>query len=139
MNFDSIFGFANKLASGVTGAMTADILRERISLISDQLNILRAAHEETEKELSDAKAEIETLKNELARYKASEEYKIELGAAFKKDTSGRYGNTPYCPRCYNPIGSAFPRFPFQCIPCQHITTLKQENINAVVSKLNNGL
>lgn len=139
MNFDSIFGFASKLTNGITGAMTADVLRERISLINDQLDILRAAHEVTEKELSDAKTEIQTLKNELARYKASEEYAIEGGAAFKKDASGRYGETPFCPRCHNPIGAGLENFPFQCIPCKHITSLKQKDLKMAVAKLNNGL
>ena len=139
MSFETIFGFASKLASGVTGAMTADVLRERIGLINDQMQILHAAHAATEEELTKAKAEIEALRNELAGYRAAEQVVITQAAAFKKDASGRYSNVPLCPNCLNTLGGGSFGFPLQCFSCKHVSNLNISQVDNVVSELNRSL
>lgn len=139
-NFSNIFGFVKKLATGITDTMTADVLRERINLIRDQLDIINTAHEAAQKELTDYKAKCNALENEIARYRESEQFVIKKGAAFKKDASGRYSDVPLCPRCHNPIsGSGMLGIPMQCIPCRHVTSLHNSNVDSVVAELNKTL
>ncbi|MCO6514331.1 MAG: hypothetical protein J6589_07680 [Snodgrassella sp.] len=136
----TIFSFVKKLANGVTDAMTAEVLRERINLINDQLDILKTAHEAAQKELADCKAKCNALENEVARYREAEQFVIKNGAAFKKDATGRYRDVPLCPRCHNPIGgSGMLGIPMQCIPCGHITSLHPSKVDSVVAELNKSL
>ncbi len=139
-DFSTIFGFVKKLATGITDTMTADVLRERINLISDQLDIITTAHEATQKELADYKAKCNALENEITRYRESEQFVIKNGAAFKKDATGRYSDIPLCPRCHNPVGgSGMLGIPMQCIPCGHITSLHPSKVDSVVAELNKSL
>lgn len=96
---------------------TNSVLAERIALLKDQLEILRYSYETTQKELTEYKAKCAELEQEIASYRAAEQFVFEHGATFKKSPTG-YIKAVYCPNCLIVAGGSFKTFPFQCANCK---------------------
>lgn len=101
----------------LSGMETNSVLAERIALLKDQLEILRYSYETTQKELTECKAKCTELEQEIASYRAAEQFVFEHGAAFKKSPTG-YIKAVYCPNCLIVASGSFKTFPFQCANCK---------------------
>lgn len=135
MDFSTILTKAKIGIDTVTKGMTADVLRERIAFLGEQLEILRIAHESTEKELASIKSENKKLTDEVASYRTGNEFVYYNSAAFKKNASGSYGDCVYCPTCLKITGSGFHDFPYQCSACGWMSSFNQEDLQFVLDNI----
>lgn len=126
------------LKSGL-GALSAvqsnEVLRERIAFIGEQIDVLQKAHAATVEELAQAKAKCVELTNEIERYRAQEQFVQHMGAAFRKDTSGRYVSAVYCPNCHKQVGSGFDDFPYHCGSCGWTSRFEARETERIMKSL----
>lgn len=116
MDISAIFTSAKATLDLLSGIESNSVLSERVALLKDQLDILRYTQETTQKELTDYKAKCAKLEQEIARYRAAEQFVFARGAAFKKTATG-YAESVYCPSCFHIATPSFDRFPFECKKC----------------------
>lgn len=96
---------------------TNEVLRERIAFIYEQIEVIQKASESAQKELTELKVKNIELEKEIAAYRAKDEFIQHMGAAFRKDASGKYIKAVYCPNCLKQVGSGDIDFPFHCNTC----------------------
>ncbi|WP_406707011.1 hypothetical protein [Sodalis sp.] len=65
-------------------------MRERITFIYEQIEVIEKANETAVKELAEVKAKNVELEKEIATYRAKDEFVQHMGAAFRKNPSGGY-------------------------------------------------
>ncbi|EHR8985922.1 hypothetical protein K5Z09_004834 [Escherichia coli] len=135
MAFNSIFGHVKSAILGLSAIQSNAVLRERITFIGEQMDVMREAHARTEKELAEAKAKIVDLEKQVAANSAKEEFVEHMGAAFRKDASGSYSREVYCPKCLVRISAPFPVFAFHCTKCGWDTEFTGKDLSHVMSSL----
>lgn len=118
----------------LSGIESNSVLSERVALLKDQIEILRYSYETAQKELTEYKAQCAKLENEIAAYRAAEQFIFEHGAAFKKTSSG-YIEAVYCPNCLTVAGGSFPSFPFQCGKCKWRSMFKISEFKSIFKSL----
>ncbi|CRL44469.1 hypothetical protein SGGMMB4_01597 [Sodalis glossinidius str. 'morsitans'] len=74
-----------------------EVLRERITFIYEQIEVIEKANETAVKELAEVKAKNVELEKEIATYRAKDQFVQHMGAAFRKNPSGGYISAVYCP------------------------------------------
>lgn len=134
MDISAIFTSAKNTLDILSGMETNSVLVERIALLKDQVEILRDAYESAQKELTETKAKCTELENEIASYRATEQFIFEQGAAFKKSPSG-YIKAVYCPNCLTVASGGFVHFPFQCGSCKWISMFKMGEFERIFNSL----
>ncbi|MGX8939630.1 hypothetical protein ACWWJF_02235 [Symbiopectobacterium sp. Eva_TO] len=112
-----------------------EVLRERITLIYEQIEVIEKANEAAVKELAEVKAKNVELEKEIATYRAKDEFVQHMGAAFRKNSSGGYISAVYCPNCLKQVGSGFPDFPFQCSACGWVSDFSGDALSHVMGSL----
>ncbi|HFD7174029.1 hypothetical protein [Morganella morganii] len=121
--------------SALSTVQTNEVLRERITFIYEQIEVIQKASEATEKELAELKLKYSELEKEVAGYRENNQFIQHMGAAFRKDTSGGYVRSVYCPNCFKAAGSGFPDFPYHCDSCGWSSEFKGRDIESVMKTL----
>lgn len=134
MNIAAIYASMRTTLDLLSGIETNAVLAERVALLKDQIDILRNTCETTEKELSELKIKCAKQDEELARYRAAEEFVFQSGAAFKKTATG-YIKAVYCPNCLTVAGGSVLRFPFQCGKCKWRSMFKIGEFERIFNSL----
>ncbi|WP_324681572.1 hypothetical protein [Bibersteinia trehalosi] len=134
MDITAIYASAKSTLDILSGMGTNDILRERITLLREQLDVLRYAQETAEKELTQLKEKCRLQEEELSRYRTAEQFIFEHGAAFKKTSCG-YIATPYCPNCLIAVGAEKLLFPFKCCRCGWCSSFKGKHLQDILNSL----
>ncbi|HED4451452.1 TPA: hypothetical protein R4335_001927 [Pasteurella multocida] len=134
MDISAIFTSAKTTLDLLSGIETNSILSERISLLKDQIEILRNTCEATQKELTETKAKCAELEKEISRYRAAEDFVFARGAAFKKTATG-YTESVFCPQCFHIASPSFERFPFECKNCGWRSSFKKTEFKRILASL----
>ncbi|WP_077476354.1 hypothetical protein [Rodentibacter ratti] len=134
MDISAIFTSAKTTLDLLSGMESNTVLSERVALLKDQIEILRYAHEATQKELTETKEKCAKLENEVAAYRVTEQFVFEHGAAFKKSPSG-YIKAVYCPNCLTVAGGSIFSFPFQCGNCKWRSMFKIGEFDRIFNSL----
>jgi len=107
-----------KAISSVQGALegiqTVAILKERLALIRDQLEIARQSVIELEKENAALVEENNELREATDRQESQQEFVEYRGALFKPLAGGGYSPDPFCLDCHAVMFSFEDLFPFEC-------------------------
>ncbi len=98
----------------ITEHGSAVILKERNSLLRDQLDMLKSEFTKLERENAQLKRRNAELERELAASKQSEQFVEENGALFKRRPGGGYHNAVYCPKCHQSASPFPPGAEFNC-------------------------
>jgi hypothetical protein len=132
----SLFITSIKSAIGALSTVQSNaVLRERITFIYEQIEVIQKASEATQTELAELKAKNLELENEIAAYRAKDQFVQHMGAAFRKDASGGYIKAVYCPNCLKQVGSGFSDFPFHCNTCGWTSEFEGGNLDFVMRSL----
>lgn len=134
MDISAIYASAKATLDILSGIESNAVLSERIALLKDQIEILRYTQEATQKELSDYKTKCAELENEIARYRAAEQFVFMRGAAFKKTSTG-YAENVFCPQCFHIASPSFERFPFECKNCGWRSSFKKAEFGRIFESL----
>jgi hypothetical protein len=113
---------------------TASVLRERLLLLQDQLQLVVQENVNLKKENTRLKKQHKELTVQLEKYSLPEQFVEHRGVLFRKSGSG-YSESPYCPVCKIPMSSVEPGIPFFCNKCGHSTSLKPLDIPEAVERL----
>jgi hypothetical protein len=113
---------------------TASVLRERLLLLQDQLQLVVQENVDLKKENARLKKQHKELAVQLEEYSLPEQFVEHRGVLFRKTGSG-YSESPYCPVCKIPMSSMEQGVPFFCSRCDHITSLTPLDIPAVMERL----
>lgn len=112
-----------------------EVLRERITFIYEQIEVIEKANEAAVKELAEVKAKNVELEKEIATYRAKDKFVQHMGAAFRKNPSGDYISAVYCPNCLKQVGSGFSDFPFRCSVCGWVSDFTGDALSHVMGSL----
>ena len=135
MDINLFIGTIKNAITALSSVQSNEVLRERITFIYEQLEVIRKANEATVKELSEAKAKIIELEKQIASYREKDEFVEHMGASFRKNPSGGYITSVYCPNCLKQVGSGFPHFPFQCRTCGWLSSFKGRELKHIMNSL----
>jgi len=114
---------------------SSSILRERLSLIKDQLAVLQEERADLMKQINELQAENQQLKKEIEELTAAQEFVECRGALFKRKPSGGFHRTVYCPSCRMPMGSLDNQLPYHCDRCQVMLDFTGKNLESVITEL----
>ncbi|SUC14443.1 Uncharacterised protein [Proteus vulgaris] len=114
---------------------TNEVLRERITFIYEQIEVIQKANEATEKELAELKIKNSELEKEIASYREKDQLIQHMGATFRKNPSGGYIRAVYCPNCLKSVGSYFNDFPFHCESCGWSSSFEGGELDSVISSI----
>ncbi|MEJ1396383.1 MAG: hypothetical protein RPU52_02480 [Candidatus Sedimenticola sp. (ex Thyasira tokunagai)] len=125
------------LVASLGNVQSADVLRERVALISDQLELLKQRVIDLEEENTGFMKENDKLKQEIARQLVSEEYVEHRGALFKRKPSGGYAETPVCPVCRRSMWCFQKSLPYECSDdaCRHPADFTGRDLPGILAAL----
>lgn len=113
---------------------SAKILRERLTLLKDQLELLVNENVKLKEELAEVKARNTELNEKISSYTATEEF-VEYGMAiFKRKGKGVYSELVYCPKCKHPMSPAMFGV-YRCSDCKHNSEIKNGTAQSVIADL----
>lgn len=130
-----IFSAITRVTSTISGIESAEVLRERLAFVLDQMREIEKVAIESEEKISEQEKRIHELERELARYRASEQYVEHRGALFKRKPGGGYADIVYCPKCQSSLGSLDPQMAFRCRPCEWRTSFLSGELGSVLREL----
>jgi hypothetical protein len=111
---------------------SAVILAQRLELVKEMLAKIVQEKADLEKQLSDAKTEIQWLKTQIPQH----EFVAFMGARFKRKPSGGYENAVYCQKCDCGMASMHDgRSPFICTRCNASTSFHKNQLSKVLEEL----
>lgn len=111
---------------------SSTILAQRLELVKEMLAKVVQERAELEKQLSEAKTEIQWLKAQIPQ----KGYVDFMGARFKRKPSGGYENAVYCPKCECGMASMHDgRSPFICTRCNASTSFQKNQLSKVLEEL----
>ena len=113
---------------------TASVLRERLLLLQDQLQLMVKENVKLKKENARLKKQHKELAVQLEEYSLPEQFVEHRGVLFRK-SGGRYSESPYCLACKILISSMEPGVPFFCNKCGHMSSLKPIDVPAAIERL----
>jgi hypothetical protein len=113
---------------------TASVLRERLLLLQDQLQLMMQENINLEKENARFKKQIKEFTVQLEEYSLPEQFIEHRGVLFRK-SGGRYSESPYCPVCKILMSPMEPGIPFFCNRCGYTTSLTPRDVSIVIERL----
>jgi hypothetical protein len=96
---------------------SSSILRERLSLLKDQIVKLEKQNKELKDALSDIQIENTKLRKQISEQSNSEQFVECRGGLFKRKPSGGFHKAVYCPKCKSPMSSLQGEIPYSCNRC----------------------
>jgi ribosomal protein S27AE len=114
---------------------SSSILRDRLLLLKDQIANFEKKCSDLEKELAEKEAELIRVLAQLEKQKASEKFVEHKGALFKRKPSGRYDDTPFCPRCKFPMGALEDWIRFDCGRCGLVSRFCGHDLPRIMKEL----
>ncbi|ELB6473047.1 hypothetical protein RH437_004469 [Salmonella enterica] len=135
MDISMFFTSVKDAISAITAIQSNDVLRERITFINEQLEVIQKANEATEKELTEVKEKNIKLGKEIAAYREKEEFIQHRGAAFRKNPAGGYISAVYCPNCFVQVGPGSSGLLFFCKKCGWLSVFKGSDFRHVIESL----
>lgn len=118
---------------------SSSILRERLLLLKDEMGKIIRERAECEKKLADLVEELAETRKQLQQKTIPDEFVEYSGALFKRESSGGYAPTAFCPECKRPLWNTDPEiFPYECSTpgCGYSIEI-HEKLTSIVEKLNN--
>lgn len=96
---------------------SSTILRERLSLLKDQIEILEKENADLKDAISDIQIENVKLRKQISEQSTSEQFVECRGGLFKRKPSGGFHKAVYCPECKTPMSSVQGEISYTCSRC----------------------
>jgi len=114
---------------------SSSILRDRLSLIKDQLAALQEERAELARQVAALQAENRQLRTEIEELTVTQEFVECRGGLFKRKRSGGFQRTVYCPSCQAPMGSLQNMLQYNCRRCHIALDFTGANLDSVLAEL----
>lgn len=117
---------------------SSTILGERLLLLKDELSKVERERDGLQKKCLNLEKEVSSLREELNKKSVSSDFAEVQGVLFKRDSTGSYTPTAYCPECKRPLWSTEPDiFPYQCSTkgCGFAINIS-EDLKSIAARLN---
>ncbi|MBP4049001.1 hypothetical protein J9978_05745 [Chromobacterium violaceum] len=135
MDIKSLFESVKSITGTLSGIQSADVLRERLALLNDQIKRMEEIASQTEKEKSDLAQRVVQLEQELAGLRVAQQFVEHRGALFKVKATGGYVEAVYCPKCKTATGSIDGDMPFYCGACRWSSSFNSGALRNIMREL----
>lgn len=120
--------FLKEFEGRVLDAATYQLLKRNYELQEENNRQLKETVERLKERLESSESEVDLLREEngrltqrLAEQTTEDQFAIHGGFAFKRNATGEYDPTGYCPTCKVVMGNPI-RSKYQCSKCEYLTT-----------------
>ena len=114
---------------------SSTILKERLSLINDKYELLDNQLKNCEKENELLRKEVEMLKSKLSEQVKEEPFIAFKDAKFKRNPSGSFEETAYCPKCNGAMFALDSFFPYTCGACGSTAGFNGSDLKKVIKEV----
>ena len=128
-----ILDYVNKL---ISEHGSSEILREHLSLLKSKVDNLVKEKSDLNAKLSESINKINDLEKKLAKLSVSNEFTEKSGILFKRDSTGRYEDLGFCPRCHFSMVEFEGNHHSYCSSCNFESGLSKSDISQIVKQLN---
>ena len=124
-------GILDKFNQLIVEHGSAVVRGDHIELLREQLRLVDKRVAELELENSDLKAKLAGAE----RKTMTEEFVEYRGALFKRNATGGYHLTVYCPNCRRVAGTIDEHFPYSCAGCRWAVEFTPHDLPDIIKKL----
>lgn len=116
--------------------VTVDAIREKVILLEKEIKTLTDHNIDLEKKTADLIRENENLRNELSKFRVSQnEFTEYRGANFERlPGPGGYSESVYCPNCLKTMWG-MDLFPYECSKCGHRADFSKNDLPTILKIL----
>lgn len=130
-----IMGVLSDFNDLLTGIPVNAVLRERINLFKDKLQILEEQKAHLIEELNSLRQSLAEAKKQLAAYAVTEQYLEHRGAAFKRKAGGGFHAAVYCPACHVSTAPFPPGAEYNCSRCNWHSQFVEADLGKILKEL----
>ncbi len=130
----AITDLIKRISASLTELQSSEVLKERVLLLKDQLDVLKERVIDLEKENARLKEEHDETQVKLQSLSVPDEFVEHQGALFKKKPGG-YHLAVYCPRCHTSTFSLENALPFSCESCKWAANFTGGELESIMKDL----
>ena len=114
---------------------SAEVLEKHLALVKDQLKLVTDENVQLKNKVAENLSEIAQLNEQVAAYAAAQKDVHYKRAVFRRNSEGRYSESPRCPNCGKVLSrSIMSRF-LTCVPCSHTSEVVAGTEAACIAEL----
>ncbi len=128
-------GLLNNIQTLINEHGSSTILRERLSLLKDQIEMLEKENLDLKATLSDIRIENTKLREQISNQLSSEQFVEFRGGLFKPKPNGSFHKAVYCPKCKSPMSFLHGENHYACSSCYIYLDFSRKQLNKVIEEL----